>query len=309
MPSSNPLSRSDDIAVHVSNVSSPSAPDVATIPDDDPSYPSSDINNCFNLLNQGWVPHENNESDNEASFDEPDTEETLDLFALDDNRDCSTGVALNAININFPSIVQHSDVFPDYGAPDDSSVDSSTVSRDSCVIQEGSAPEVDDDPNALRAQIDTGAFASVTDQLHMLHGYREFSASFPCPVKLEPAKEGSDIYPQGVGYLHVPALNARGHIPVRTFYSPSLRTTVIDERDFLRSRSTKYNDFLGERIQKYNDAGTFTYHASHRLRSTQDVNVHGILRHGKCYTGPLISPDPSESFTSHVTYRRHMRRP
>ena len=99
----------------------------------------------------------------------------------------------------------------------------------------------------------------------MLHDYREFSATFPCPVKLEPAKEGSDIYPQGVGYLHVPAINGRGHISVRTFYSPSLRTTVIDERDFLRSHCTKPSDFLGERIQKFSDAGTFVYHATHRL--------------------------------------------
>ena len=139
--------------------------------------------------------------------------------------------------------------------------------------------------------LDDFDFDDNRDQLHMLHDYHDFSSSFPCPVKLEPAKAGSDIYPQGVGFLHVPALNGRGHIPVRTFYSPSLRTTVIDERDFLRSHSTKPSNFLGERIQKYNDAGTFAYHATHRMRHSQEVNVYGILRHGKCYTAPLISPD------------------
>jgi len=29
----------------------------------------------------------------------------------------------------------------------------------------------DDDPDAIRAQVDTGAHASCTDQKHILHGY------------------------------------------------------------------------------------------------------------------------------------------
>jgi len=33
----------------------------------------------------------------------------------------------------------------------------------------------DDDPDAIRAQVDTGAHVSCTDQQHMLHGYREFT--------------------------------------------------------------------------------------------------------------------------------------
>ncbi len=217
-------------------------------------------------------------------------------------------VKINAIDIHFPKTMASNDVFSantDYDCSDSSSVTLSTSSNASSVIQEDIPPTVDDDPYALRAQIDTGAFASVTDQLHMLHGYREFSDSFPCPIKLEPAKEGSDILPQGVGFLHVPCMNERGHIPVRTFYSPSLRTTVIDERDFLRSHSTKPSDFLGERIQKYNDAGTFIFHATHCLRQSQDVNVYGVLRHGKCYTfASYFSGFGSQTFkgfTSHIS--------
>ena len=114
--------------------------------------------------------------------------------------------------------------------------------------------------------IHSGAFVLVTDQLDMLHDCRQFSASFPCPAKLGPAKEGSDIYPQGAGFPHVPALNGCGHFPARTFYSPSLHTLVNDERDSLRSRSSKPSDFLGERVQKYNDAGTLVYHATHRMQ-------------------------------------------
>ena len=65
----------------------------------------------------------------------------------------------------------------------------------------------------------------------------------PCPVQLLPASDGSNVLPLGIGYLHVPAPNLQGHIVVRTFYSPSLHTTVIDECDFLKSQNTKPQDF------------------------------------------------------------------
>jgi len=82
--------------------------------------------------------------------------------------------------------------------------------------------QFDDDPDAIRAQVDTGAHVSCTDQRHMLHGYRQFTRSRPSPVKLMPATINSDAVPTGVGYLHVPAKNAQGHLPVQTFYTPSL---------------------------------------------------------------------------------------
>jgi len=40
------------------------------------------------------------------------------------------------------------------------------------------------DPDALRAQIDTGADVSCTDQLHMLHQCRAFDEAFPSPIKM-----------------------------------------------------------------------------------------------------------------------------
>jgi len=69
------------------------------------------------------------------------------------------------------------------------------------------ADHFDDDLDAIRAQVDTGAHVSCTDQLHMLNGFRDFTRSFPSPVKLVPATVGSDAVPKGVGYLHVPAKN------------------------------------------------------------------------------------------------------
>jgi len=84
------------------------------------------------------------------------------------------------------------------------------------------ADHLDDDPDAIRAQVNTGAHVSCTDQLHMLHGYGDFTQSFRSPIKLMPATVGSDAIPKGVGYLHVPAKNTKGFLSVQTFYTPYL---------------------------------------------------------------------------------------
>ena len=81
-------------------------------------------------------------------------------------------------------------------------------------------PHIDqeDPPDVFRAAFDTGAFATCTDRLDMLHDVTWFSDTNPCPVRLKPATHGSDTVPQAVGYLHVPARNALGFLPVRCFY-------------------------------------------------------------------------------------------
>jgi len=96
----------------------------------------------------------------------------------------------------------------------------------------------DDDPDAIRAQVDTGAHVSCTDQKHMLHGYQEFTRSRPSLVKLVPAMVNSDATPKGVGYVHIPAKNAQGFLLVQTFYTPYLCTAVIDERDLVKAAKT-----------------------------------------------------------------------
>ena len=147
------------------------------------------------------------------------------------------------------------------------------------------------DPDAIRAQIDTGAFATCTDQLKMLHSYKAFTVEHPSPVRLLPATENSDAVPQGYGYLHVPAHNTQGFLAVRAFYHPKLRTTVIDERDLVKAAGHKVKDVASERIEKHYEAGTFTYRAKHKLKTTNDVVLHGVLMSGKCYTHALIPPD------------------
>jgi len=153
------------------------------------------------------------------------------------------------------------------------------------------ADQLDDDLDVIRAQVDTGAHVSCTDQLHMLHGYRDFTRSLSSPVKLMPATVGSDTVPKGFGYLHVPAKNTKGFLAVQTFYTPHLRTTVIDERDRVKASNVRVKDIKSDSIMKHKDAGTFTYQAKHRMDSSKDVIIHGVLINDKCYTGALIPPD------------------
>ena len=160
--------RSDDSTVTVSNVSSPKEPNVATIADDNPDRLFLDKQNHFNLLNQGCVQHDKtNEDELLEDFD----------FDFDNNRVFSTAIAVNAIDINLPPAVHQTDILPYVGDSGELSVALSNTSCDSLIIQEDALPVPDNDPDAVQAQIDTGAFASVTDQLHMLHDYREFSAT------------------------------------------------------------------------------------------------------------------------------------
>ena len=70
-----------------------------------------------------------------------------------------------------------------------------------------------------------------------------------------------------------------------------MRTTVIDERDFIRGLGYNKNSFEGSTITKFDDAGTFTFTAYNRIRSSQNIHVHGILKNDKCYTQPLLLPN------------------
>jgi len=105
-----------------------------------------------------------------------------------------------------------------------------------------------------------------------------------------PATVDSDAVPKGIGYLHVPAKNAQGYLAVPTFYTPCLCTTVIDERDLVKAAKVNVKDIRSDSITKHKDAGTFTYHAKHRMKTSKDVIVHGVLIDDKCYTGALTPP-------------------
>jgi len=99
-----------------------------------------------------------------------------------------------------------------------------------------------------------------------------------------PATIDSDAVPKGIGHLHVPAKNAQGYLAVPTFYTPCLCTMVIDERDLVKAAKINIKDIKSDSIMKHKDAGTFTYHAKHRMKASKDVIVHGVLIDNKCYS-------------------------
>ena len=67
-----------------------------------------------------------------------------------------------------------------------------------------------------------------------------------------------------------------------------MRTTVINEQDFLRASGRTVKEFRFERLEKFHEAGTWTFTASSYHSKPRDIIVHGILLAGKCYTHPLI---------------------
>ena len=69
----------------------------------------------------------------------------------------------------------------------------------------------------------------------------------------------------------------------------------ISQRDFIHAAKQRASDVVFESITKHCKAGTFTYHAKHRLKSSKDILVHGVLLQGKCDTHALIPPDLSPS--------------
>jgi hypothetical protein len=155
--------------------------------------------------------------------------------------------------------------------------------------------------HAPRAQLDTGASVSCTDQLSWLHDFQPFTADSPCPVRLLPATVGSDTVPHGVGFLHVPArCPSSGFLPVRTFYTPALRTTVLDERDFVRSANIPISSLSSTRLTCRHFDNTCTFEALGSDHSASPLlAVDGILVDGKAFTLPLLLP--SASLSSHST--------
>ena len=158
---------------------------------------------------------------------------------------------------------------------------------------EENSKKVNLDLEGDRAQLDAGTFTSCTGDESLLHGHAEFSESDPCPIKLKLATEGSDALPVGCGFLHTPAHDSRGHLAVRTFYTPALQTTVIDERDFCKAAGFSLKEMKGDCLRKDFDTGICTYHAEHRLKRSNDVMVHGVVIDGKCHTDALIPPPPN----------------
>jgi hypothetical protein len=101
--------------------------------------------------------------------------------------------------------------------------------------------------------------------------------------------DGVTAIPQGYGYLRIPCTHVQdGFLPVRAFYHPLLRTTVIDERDLLEASGLRKEDYTSELLTKDHEAGTWTYKCDHRLRCSPATVLSGPLMLGKAFTPPLL---------------------
>ena len=81
------------------------------------------------------------------------------------------------------------------------------------------------------------------------------------------------------------------------FYTPALRTTVLDERDLFKAAGRNPHDYSSEHFTKHFAAGTFSWRAHHKRNKALDIIVHGILQNGKIYSGALLPP---HSDTAHA---------
>ena len=156
------------------------------------------------------------------------------------------------------------------------------------------------DPNAMRAQIDTGAKVSVTNLKYALHGYKEYGENKKSPICLTGAIDSNlKINPEGYGYIRIPSENKRGFIDVKTYYSPRLTSTLMSENCILRASVPKgeFRKYNSQTIRKdFGDdeskmSGIMTITNYHRQVKPKNVKIKGVLLGGQCFTHPIIVPN------------------
>ncbi|KAG7341265.1 GAG-pre-integrase domain containing protein [Nitzschia inconspicua] len=126
--------------------------------------------------------------------------------------------------------------------------------------------DIDGFDDLPRAQMDDAAQVSCSNNKTLLHHYCPYGPGFPCPIRLKPDVQNAAVLPEGQGYIRVPAPAPYG-----------------------------YHDFLysGVSHQHFYAAGTWTATAHHKLTSSKNVVLHGIVRCGQKLTLPLIRPSLS----------------
>ena len=91
----------------------------------------------------------------------------------------------------------------------------------------------------------------VTNLQYILHDYKPYTESFKCPVRLIGAIDKSNaIYPEGEGYLSIPAKVETGYIHIKCYYSPRLTSTLLSENCILKQNNNPSNH-SGQTLQKH----------------------------------------------------------
>ena len=150
-----------------------------------------------------------------------------------------------------------------------------------------------------RAQIDTGASVSVTNEKELLHRYKPFNEQRKCPIRLNGAINMDEaIIPEGSGYLRIPTNFIGGYIDVKTYYSPTLSATLVSENDILKGAVNKWElgEYSGQTLHKIfedtvNDRGRMLLVNHHKRNKSRNIVLHGVILQGQYYTQPLIPPD------------------
>ena len=145
-------------------------------------------------------------------------------------------------------------------------------------------------------ELSTACPLTCTNNKNLLHRYEEFSPSKPCPVSLAFASvEAEKITPIGRGYLRVPALNNKGYVEIKAYYSPLLTRSLLSQWDFLSCEGSEC-DYSHKSLLMDEKQCTFldTYH--HSLRKSQVVQACGFIFANALYFQPLVaSKTPSSA--------------
>ncbi|KAG7370163.1 reverse transcriptase RNA-dependent DNA polymerase [Nitzschia inconspicua] len=153
--------------------------------------------------------------------------------------------------------------------------------------------DVDGFDDLPRAQMDDAAQVSCSNDKTLLHHYRPYGPGFPCPIRLKPAVQNAAVLPEGQGYIRVPAPAPYGYHDFLVYYSPLLNATLLSESDLYKALGYRRSQYSGVSHQHFYAAGTWTATAHHKLTSSKNVVLHGIVRCGQKLTLPLIRPSLS----------------
>ena len=173
-----------------------------------------------------------------------------------------------------------------------------------------------DSPNnttEARAMIDSGARASVTNLLHLLHRVHFYTPQRPCPLRMYGATNKKVmIVPVAVGCLRVPALTLQGWVDVKTHHSPLFTSTLLNEQDLIHATGAS-NDYSGLTVQKCfnptenqfqdalngklrfdkhcdSDTGKVVVTCHHKQVNRKDLVITGVIIFGGACTHPLTPP-------------------
>ena len=109
----------------------------------------------------------------------------------------------------------------------------------------------------FRALIDTGTWGSATYHKELIHDYKKYTKSFPCPVRLTCAINEEDGVScsrvlDGEVYLRVlSCFPQHGYVQVKVYYLPRLTGTVITEEYFIGIDKMGRSCYYGLTLQKF----------------------------------------------------------